>query len=322
MPVGENAVTTSAVQKKTILIMKRGKNRSVLNSPEMKGWLLCLPALTVFSAFFLAPAIVGFFLSVNEWDGVSSSIEFVGFRNYVELFQTERFWNSVKVNLVVVVGTLVTQMPVALGLALILSKKGPGMKIYRTAAFLPQILSIAAVGMIWTVLYNPYQGLINQLMAALGFRNVLIPWLGSPDIALMAMLITTTWFYFGFHTLLFMAGLGAIPQEYYDAIKLETNRQIDVLRYVTLPLLREQLLISFILIISGGFGHIMGLFFIMTGGGPAGRTELMGLYSQKLGFVGGQVGLASAVSILMLVVVFSIVIWPALRVTRERLEFS
>jgi raffinose/stachyose/melibiose transport system permease protein len=291
-------------------------------SPAIRGWLLCLPALLLFVVFYLGPAIVGFAVSLNEWDGYSSNITFVGLQNYIDLLHNDRFWNSVVVNWIVVIATIIAQMSVALLLALVLSRKARGMRIFRTAAFTPQVLSIAAVGMIWTLIYDPYQGLLNGILQALGLENYRIAWLGNTDTALLAMLWTTTWFYFGFHTLLFMAGLAAIPDEYYDAARLETNHWYHTLWYITLPLLREQLLISFVLIFSGGFGHIMGLFFLMTHGGPAGRTELMGLYMERLGFRAGQVGMASAISILMLVTVLLVVIWPALIISRERLEYS
>lgn len=290
--------------------------------PEVRGWLLCLPALLLFAVFFLAPALLGFGLSFNEWDGYSSNVSFVGLKNYSTLLQSDRFWNAFRINWIVVIVTVVTQMSVSMGLAIVLSKKGRGMKIYRAAAFVPQVLSIAAVGMIWGVMYDPFQGLINEVLQSLGFEGIHIAWLGNTDTALIAMLLTATWFYYGFHTLIFMAGIAAIPKDYYDAVKLETDRWYHELRYVTLPLLREQLLISFVLIFSGGFGHIMGLFFIMTRGGPAGRTELLGLMMERIGFRGGQVGMASAISIIMLIIVFAVVILPAIRISRERLEYS
>ena len=149
-----------------------------------------------------------------------------------------------------------------------------------------------------------------------------IAWLGDPRLALVSVLVATTWFDFGLHMLLFMAGLAAIPPEYFDVARIETVRWHQKLRHVTLPLLREQVLISFTLIVSGSFGHLLGLFFLMTDGGPAGRTELLGLYMTKVAFRGSQYGLGSAVSVLMLVLVLAIVIWPILRVGRERLEFG
>ena len=126
-------------------------------------------------------------------------------------FETERFWDSVKINWVIVIGTLVTQLPVAILLARALSKRGRFSKVYRTAAFAPQVLSLAAAGMIWGLLYDPYLGLINQGVQALGFEGFRIPWLGDQRYAIPSMLLTITWLYFGFHTLLMMAGMASIP---------------------------------------------------------------------------------------------------------------
>jgi ABC-type sugar transport system permease subunit len=284
--------------------------------------MLCMPALLILFVFFLVPAGVGLGVSLNEWDGLSTKMTFVGLDNYKRLFATERFWNSVKVNWLIVIGTLLTQLPVAILVARALTRKGRLIKVYRTAAFAPQVLSIAAVGMIWGLIYEPYRGLLNNLIQLIGFEDFRIGWLGDPTYVIPSMLLTTTWFYFGFHTLLMMAGMAAIPEEYYDAARLETNREWQIMRYVTIPLLREQLLISFLLIFAGGFGHLMGLFALMTGGGPAGRTEILGLYSHRLGFIGRQLGLASAVSVVMLVIVLAVIIFPAIHIARERLEYT
>jgi ABC-type sugar transport system permease subunit len=284
--------------------------------------MLCSPALLLLIVFFLVPAAVGVYVSLNRWDGITPQMTFVGFANYRRLFETERFWSSIRINWVVVIGTLVTQLPVAILLARALSRKGRFSRIYRTAAFAPQVLSLAAAGMIWGLIYDPYMGLINQSAQALGFEGFRIPWLGDQRYVIPSMLLTITWLYFGFHTLLMMAGMAAIPQEYYDAARLETNHEWQIMRHVTLPLLREQLLISFVLIFAGGFGHLMGIFAVMTGGGPAGATEIMGLYMYRLGFYGRQLGVASAVSVVMLIIVFSVLIYPAIRVTRQRLEYS
>jgi raffinose/stachyose/melibiose transport system permease protein len=292
------------------------------HSPEFWGWMLNLPALAVFGTFFLGPAAVGLWFSLHEWDGVSRSAAFVGLSNYATLLTTERFWGAFRVNMLVAVLSLAMQMPLALGLALALSRRGRLVRVYRSAIFAPQVLSVAAVALTWNLVYDPSQGLLNRLLDAMGLGPVEVAWLGDPRFALVSVLAATTWFYFGLHMLLFMAGLAAIPPEYLDVARIETTRWHQRLRHVTLPLLREQLLISFTLIVSGSFGHLLGLFFLMTDGGPAGRTELLGLYMTKVAFRGGQYGLGSAVSVVLLVLVLVIVIWPILRVGRERLEFG
>jgi len=126
----------------------------------------------------------------------------------------------------------------------------------------------------------------------------------------------------GLHTLIFMAGMSSIPQEYYEVVKMNSSRLRDELRHVTVPLLREQFLVSFVLVIAGSFGHVLGFVSILTNGGPAGSTELLGLYAIEMGFRAGRFGLASAITVVILAVVLSIVIWPIVRIARTRLEYS
>ena len=121
--------------------------------------------------------------------------------------------------------------------------------------------------------------------------------------------------------ILFMAGLGSIPPEYFDAARIETNSWWDTLRYVTLPLLREIMLIIFVLIFSGSFGNLIGFFLLLTKGGPEGHTEILGIYMYNTAFRGFQFGYASAISIILVVIVLAVVIYPALHIARERLEY-
>lgn len=293
----------------------------LLRSSDVTGWLLCLPALLVLVVFFLGPAIVGLRVSLFKWDGVSPTMEFVGLSNYAEALSSERFWNSMKVNWLAFFGSLLTQMPLALALALGLSRKGFGMKAYRSAIFAPQVMSIAAVALLWSLLYNPYQGPINQLFRSIGLDALATGWLGNPDTALGSLLVATAWFYFGFHMIIFMAGLAAIPKEIFEAAQLETSSWLKTLVYITLPLLREQMLLVFVFIFAGSFGHLMGFFSLMTEGGPAGATELLGIYMSLQAFRANRYGYASAISVIILLIVGGSLTWPALRVARERLEY-
>jgi raffinose/stachyose/melibiose transport system permease protein len=302
--------------------MKQVKRK---RSAEITAWLMVLPALGLFVVFFLGPALIGVVLSFHDWDGLSSSMNFVGFNNYARLLSTERFWDTLEINWIVVFASIFLQIPLALGLALALTKKTRFSSFYRSAIFVPQVLSVAAVALMWIMLFNPYQGMINGLLTPiskwLGFGEVTIAWLGQNETALASALLATTWYSFGLTMILFMAGLGAIPPEYYDAARIETNSWFDTLRYVTLPLLREIMLIIFVLIFSGSFGHLIGFFLLLTGGGPAGRTELLGIYMYKSGFRAYQFGYASALSVTLVLIVLIFVTPPALRIARERLEY-
>lgn len=295
--------------------------KRAIHSPEFIGWALCFPAIAVLGIFFLGPVLVGLRTSFFDWNGASPNMEFIGFGNYIEAFKSERFWNAMWINWLAFFGSLITQMPIALILAIGLSKQTRIMKVYRSAIFAPQILSIAAAGLLWTIAYNPYQGPINRALEAVGLDSLALGWLGDTDTALGSLIVAATWFYFGFHMIIFMAGLAAIPSEYFEAAKLETNSWFDTLWYITIPMLREQMLLSFILIFGGSFGSLMGFFYLMTNGGPSFSTELLGIYMTTQAFRANRFGYASAISMIILVIVGLVLIWPSMRVAREQLEY-
>ena len=121
-----------------------------MGSPNLVGWFLCIPALGILGIFFLVPVLIGFITSFYKWDGISS-MNFVGLNNYIEAFHKSRFWNAMLINWLAFFGSLLTQMPLALFLAIGLSKQTRIMKVYRSAIFAPQVLSIAAVGLLWSL---------------------------------------------------------------------------------------------------------------------------------------------------------------------------
>jgi ABC-type sugar transport system permease subunit len=285
------------------------------------GWLLNLPAIGVLAFFFLLPAVISLWFSLREWNGVSDST-FVGLENFEELAASPRFRNSLRINLLYAGLTLITQVPLAFFLAVALYKRRDQTHFLRALVLFPQVLSIGAAGLLWLMIYHPQRGLLNEALSAITQEPFRTAWLGTSSTALGAVLVAANWYYFGLHTLIFMAGMSGIPEEYYDVLRMGSNRFLDELRYVTLPLLREQFLISFLLVISGSFGHILGFMTILTNGGPAGSTELLGIYSVEMGFRAGRFGLASAITVVLLAVVLSIVIWPILRIARTRLEYT
>lgn len=297
------------------------KWKQFLHSPNLVGWLLCMPAFGILGLFFLGPVFIGLRISFYEWNGASPTMTFVGLNNYIEVFQADRFWNAMLINWLAFFGTLLTQMPLALFLAIGLSKKTHIMKVYRSAIFTPRVISIAAAGLLWSLVYHPYRGPLNKLLIAIGLKSLALSWLGEPNIALISLIVATAWCYFGFHMIIFMAGLASIPKEYFEAAMLETNSWLDILRYVTLPMLREQLLLSFVFIFGGAFGHLMGFFNLMTLGGPGGSTELLGIYMALQAFMAKRFGYANTISMVMLFIVGIIVIWPVMHIARERLEY-
>jgi raffinose/stachyose/melibiose transport system permease protein len=317
---GGDALVASPPARQPVTVNRRWYRRRRARNAAA-GWLLCLPALLVFGIFLLGPAAVALGLSFYNWDGFSAHAAFIGLDNYRELFGSSAFWNSLKVNVVVAAATIVLQMPLGLFFASLLSSRTRSAAVYRSVLFAPQVLSLAAAGLIWTLVYDPYQGFLNHALGSVGLSQLERPWLGETGTALPALIIASTWLYFGFHMILFLAGMSAIPRELYEAAQLETNSRLIVFFRVTLPLLREVLLISFVLIVSGAFGHLIGLFSLMTNGGPLNSTQLLGLLMTDSAFRGGQYGYASAITVVTLLIVGLLIAYPVWRVSRERLEF-
>jgi ABC-type sugar transport system permease subunit len=283
--------------------------------------LLNVPALGVLAFFFLLPAAISLWFSVRDWNGLTDST-FIGLQNFRELAGSARFWHALSINVALAGFTLITQVPLAFFVALILFKRRHQTRFLRSLVLFPQVLSIGAASLLWLMIYHPQRGLLNAALSLFLPGAVRIAWLGTSATALGAVIFATNWYYFGLHTLIFMAGMSGIPQEYYDVLRMSSSRLRDELRHVTLPLLREQFLVSFVLVISGSFGHVLGFVSILTNGGPAGSTELLGLYAIEMGFRAGRFGLASAVTVVILAVVLSIVIWPIVRIARTRLEYA
>ncbi len=283
--------------------------------------LLNLPALGVLAFFFLLPAAISLWFSFRDWNGLTDST-FIGLQNFRELAGTARFWHALRINVALAGFTLITQVPLAFFVALVLFKRRRQTRFLRALVLFPQVLSIGAASLMWLMLYHPTRGILNAVLSALLPGDFRIAWLGSSDTALGSVIFATNWYYFGLHTLIFMAGMSGIPREDYDDLKLSSDRILDELRHVTLPMLREQFLVSFVLVISGSFGHVLGFVSILTHGGPAGSTELLGLYAIEMGFRANRFGLASAITVVILAVVLTIVIWPIIRIARTRLEYA
>lgn len=280
--------------------------------------IFLLAPLLLLSIFYLLPSITSLALSFTKWDGLTAP-EYVGLKNFVELFHDQRFLNSIILNLKVVVISLLTQLPVALFLAHLLIRKEWGASFFRVVFFIPQILSVVAVGVLWSLMYHPRKGPPALLLQMLGFDQ--INWLGSPSNALLSLMITATWTYYGLHMILQIAGMRSIPTVLYESASLDTNSSAKVFFFVTLPLLRETLLISIVMIVSGSFTHLLGLFWVMTRGGPMRTTELISILIYKTAFSAHKFGYSSAITMVMILIIASIVGIVVWGFSKTRLEF-
>ncbi len=202
---------------------------------EPYAWVT--PALVVFFIFTLLPLIVGFWLSFVSWDGITT-LRWVGLQNYVDVFHDSLFWQAIEHNAIYAVGTVVGKIALSLVLAILLNQSLPGRAIFRTALFLPVVLSFVVVGLMWNWIYDYNFGLVNGMLGLIGLSSLKQLWLGNPSLALPALIVVDIWKWFGFHMVIFLAGLQSIPAELYEAARIDGANAWHSFWRITLPLLR------------------------------------------------------------------------------------
>jgi raffinose/stachyose/melibiose transport system permease protein len=265
------------------------------------GLLFVLPALLLYAVFFLYPFFSSILLSFTNWDGVQPIKKFVGGANYLRLAHDSLMWLSLSHNLIwVIIGTIA---PVVIGLLLAVlfwSGNTKGRAIFRTAFFMPVVLSPVVVGIIWGWIYSPIFGILNRVLESIGLGFISRGWLGDPTWALYAVLGTAVWCYFGFCFVILLAGLQNADLELYDAANLDGAGSWRQFLNVTIPQLQSVLSMVIVYTLIGGF-NVFDIVFVMTGGGPANLTELIATYTYKKSFMENEVGYGASLTMVMTV---------------------
>jgi raffinose/stachyose/melibiose transport system permease protein len=248
------------------------------------------------------------YLSLFQWDGISPTKAFVGLGNYVILFtQNDVFWIALKNNAIWLVFALLLPTSIGLGLALLLNTKFRGSHIFRSIFYFPAVLSLAVVGLIWAWIYQPDLGLLNQVLGSIGLKSWQRNWLSDPLIAIYPVILAATWNAVGLPMLLYLAGLQTIPEELHEAAKVEGAGPVRRFIYVTFPLLRETTLIVLAITAINGL-KAYDIIYAMTNGGPANRTQLLSTWMYFLTYNYNQVGLGTAIAVVLfsLTLIFAI----------------
>jgi raffinose/stachyose/melibiose transport system permease protein len=271
-------------------------------------WLFLAPSLAIYSVVVVYPMIYSAWLSLFRWDGVAPNKVFVGLDNYGNLLtQNDVFWIALRNNAIWLVAALLLPTSIGLGLAILLNSKFRGSHIFRSVFYFPSVLSLAVVGLIWTWIYHPDLGLLNQALTASGLQSLTRNWLSDPNIALYPVIIAATWNAVGLPMLLFLAGLQTIPEELHEAAKVEGAGPVRRFLYVTFPLLRETTLIVLAITAINAL-KAYDIIYAMTNGGPANSTQLLSTWMYFLTYNYNQVGLGTAIAVVLflLTLIFAI----------------
>ncbi|QGQ45020.1 carbohydrate ABC transporter permease [Metabacillus sediminilitoris] len=257
--------------------------------------LFVAPALIVYTLYVLYPIFTTFIYSFYDWDGMGVGT-YVGLQNYLDLLKDAIFWKSLTNNTWVVFTSVFAQIPLGLIMALMLFAPIKGIKFFSSIYFFPFLMSTVAVGLLWVLMFDPINGMINQLVNVFGFEN--IAWLSEPNTALFAVLLVIVWQFAPFYMILFKAAIVGIPEELYEAAEIDGASSITKFFHITFPLLMPTIVSSSILAIVGSL-KAFDIFYIMTGGGPNHGTELLGTYMFKQAFINFNMGYASAIAFVM-----------------------
>lgn len=266
---------------------------------EVKPWLFAAPAAFIFLVVLVYPMAYSIYLSLFQWNGVSPTKLFVGLDNYIELFTDNRvFWIAFKNNVLWVVLSVLVPTGLGLALALTLNTGFAGHSFFRGVFYFPAILSMSIVGLIWSWIYHPTLGLLNQTLHALGWTWLESHWLSNPKIALYSVFVSAAWHNAGLPMLLFLAGLQTIPKECIEAARIDGASRAQIMRFVTIPLLRETTLIV-IAITAINSLKVYDIIYVMTYGGPANQTQVLGTWMYFLTYNHNEVGLGTAIAVIL-----------------------
>ena len=262
--------------------------------------ILLLPALVLFTMFVAVPLIEAGYYSFFKWNGYGSPSKFVGISNYIRMFNHSVFsialWNTCKIIIV----SLLIQLPIALLVALLIYKKSFTNNFFRLIFFLPYILAEVAAGLIWTFVYDGDAGVITFFTDLIGAEPLYL--LGQKETVFDAILVVIIWKYIGFHMMIYIAGLQAVPTELIEASELDGASRWQVIRYIKIPLIAPSIRVSVFLSIIGALQAFDIIKPLATGGGPAQAGNTIVTYLYLFGIVRTRIGFGSAVGLILFII--------------------
>ena len=245
---------------------------------QQTGWLLMLPALLVLVLVFAYPIARAFWLSLfTENLGTGLQPVFSGVANYGRMVGDGRFWQSLWNTSIFTIFSVLLELVLGLGIALVLNQAFRGRGAVRTIAIIPWALPTAVMGLAWAWIFNDQYGVVNDILQRLGLIDTGINWLGDPTLAMLALIIADVWKTTPFISIILLAGLQSISADLYEAHAIDGANPWQSFYQITLPLLMPQILIALLFRFAQAFG-IFDLVQVMTGGGPAGATETVSIY--------------------------------------------
>ena len=265
------------------------------------GLIFILPAVLYLLVFLIIPIGTAIGISLTKYS-ILSSPQFVGLKNYIRIFSMPTFWNSLQVTGIYIVMRLTGIIVLAFFMALAINQNLPGGNFFQAVYFMPYVFPLAVTSIIWKLFYQPF-GLVEQFTNIFGLEPIF--WLTSANTALLGITITTVWSAAGYYSIIILAGLQTIPKDVLEAAEIDGAGRFSRFIHIIMPYLKPTI---FFILVVGTINSIRGFppFLIMTGGGPGNATRVIGLMIYEYGFVHLKMGIGSAISVVLLVIILGI----------------
>ena len=285
---------------------------------QLAAWGFVAPALLVIGVFFFVPVLSGVALSLTDFDIYAladlRNLRFVGLDNYLQLLRAPLFWQALGNTLYFVAVGVPLSIGVSLGAALLLhARVARFTPFFRTALFAPVVTTLVAVAVVWRYLFQTRYGMVNYGLGALGVDP--IDWLGDPHFAMPTIILLAVWKNFGYNMMIFLANLQTVPEEVYEAARIDGATTFQQLLYITLPMLKPTLVLVGILTTAGYF-QLFAEPYVMTQGGPLRSTVSVLYFMYEEGFKWWNLGTASATAVMLFGLMFAVT-WVLMRLAKR-----
>lgn len=290
---------TSAATGANLPLRATARQRRYMDRKSLIPLLVFLPpSLILFTVFVVLPMVDAATFSFFDWNGYGPITDFVGFDNYDDVLTHRNFGTAVRNSLIVVAVSLLIQLPLAMWAALALSERGVSINVLRTIFFVPFMLAEVAAGLIWKFVYDGNYGLLPIIGDTLGVETPFL--LADKFWVIPAIMLVITWKYFGFHMMIFIAGLQSIPGEVIEAARLDGVRKWQIVRHIKLPMIRSAIVISVFFAITGAL-QLFDIIIPLTNGGPSHTSHTIVTFLYQFGILRMKLGFGGAVSVILFI---------------------
>lgn len=269
--------------------------------------IMIMPAVILFTVFFLAPIFISVYYSFTDFSGIGAA-KFIGFKNYQVLLKDKFFFIALKNTFIILIGITITILPLSFIVALLLEKPFRGSGVVQSMIFAPNVIAPILVGLIWLFIPDPKMGMINAIFRSIGLSDYQQQWIGGKTLTPYSVAFVYLWQVLGFYTTINMAGLRSIPADIYEAAEIDGANYFQRIRKITIPMMKNTIVINTILIITGGF-KIFETVKQLTNGGPNHMSDVLVTYMYDTTFTSSRYGYGMAVATVsfVLCLIFSII---------------